>query len=319
MLTLTEARQRWQGVVVPLVSIFDSNGALDLPATADHARWIISRGARIGNTIFLAGGSGGDFSVMNLDERKRVIAAIAEAAKGQIPIIAGVQATDIRECIELCQHCEAVGIDAVQISGPYYYDGRPGDVSAWLQAIARQTKIAFALYNNWYTGYNMPFELIDQLLEIPNCVGLKWSHPNVQSFYDGVRRFVPRVVVVDNTLHPIMPHILGCRAWVSHVPNFAPQHSWRVWELMEAGQHAEAQRVYDELMVPYSVLVGQIQQVTAGEAVFVRVAMRAFGRPAGYSRLPSRDDVVSPQILQGFRSLAGSRADGHMVTDSRSA
>ena len=303
MITPGDAQRRWRGVVVPLPTIFGEDGSLDLETTADHVRWILECGAHAGNTLFLAGGSGGDFPMLNLDERKQVIRKIAEVTAGEVPILIGVQSTDIRDTIELCQLGEDLGVDAAQISGPYYYDGRWDDVVAWFQEVARHTQVGFAVYNNWYTGYNMPLELIERLLEIPNSVAVKWGSPDIFTFYAGIRRFSPRVAVVDNSLWPVMPHMLGCRAFVSHVPNFYPEHAWRVWDLMERGLYLEAQQAHDALMVPYLELVGRIQNVTAGEAVFVRAAMMAAGRPAGRSRLPSRDDAVTPEIRDGFRAL----------------
>ena len=171
MLTVEEARQRWRGVVVPLVTLFTEDGSVDLDGTAAHIEWLISRGARQGNTILLVAGSGGDFPMLNLEERKAVIRAVSEANNGRLPMIAGVQSTDIRDTIALCQQCEETGVDAAQIAGPYYYDGRPDDVIAWMTKVSENTRIPFAVYNNWYTGYNMPENLVDALLNLPNSIG----------------------------------------------------------------------------------------------------------------------------------------------------
>src|SRR5690606_28503757 len=147
-------------------------GTLDLPNLCTNVEWLIQRGARLGNTVLIAAGSGGDFTSMNLVERKMVISTIAEVVEGRIPIIAGVQSLDVRDTIELCKLAESLGIDGVQISGPFYYDGRPDDVIAWFEAVAAQAQVAFALYNNWYTGYDMPISLIDRLFELPHSVGV---------------------------------------------------------------------------------------------------------------------------------------------------
>jgi 4-hydroxy-tetrahydrodipicolinate synthase len=311
MLTPEQARARWRGVVAPLVTPFTMDGALDLSALRTNVQWLLDRGARHGNTILLVAGSGGDFSVMNLDERKQVIRAAAEVASGRLPIIAGAQSLDIRESIALCRLCEDVGVDAVQISGPYYYDGRPGDVVAWMEEIARHTSIGFAVYNNWYTGYDMPLDLIERLLELSNSVGVKWSSPHRDTFVEGVRRFAPRAAVVDNTLDTIAGHLAGCRAFVSHFPNFYPEFCWRLWDLLEARQYHVAQQEFERVMVPYRALVRQIARETAGEGVFVRPAMAAAGLNGGYSRLPSRDDCVTPQIRDGFKKLLAELGDAH--------
>ena len=305
MLTVEEAKSRFRGVVVPLATIFARDGSLDLDSLARNVQWMIDEGARHGNTIFLAAGSGGDFTVLSTEERKQVIKTVADVSAGRVPIMAGVQSTDIRVTIELCQYCEEVGIDAAQMSGAYYYDCTPDDVYAWHEETARHTDVAFAAYSHWYSGskYDLPLDLVERLLDIPNTVVVKWGSPSLDNFYQGVLRFTSRSAVVDNSLLPVIGHVLGCRAWISHVPNFYPQHSWRVSELMEEGRYQEAQKVYDAFMVPYFELTGQIGAQTAGEGVFVRPGMEAAGLTAGYSRLPSRDEAVTPEVREGFRRL----------------
>ena len=167
MLTPEQARQQWRGVVAPIVTPFAGDGAVDLEALRANVAWLFERGARPGNTILLVAGSGGDWPMMNLDERRAVIEAVAEVNAGRLPIIAGAQSFDIRESAAIARFCEGLRVDAIQISAPAYWTSRPGDVLAWLTELASRTWIPFALYNNWYTGYNMSFELIDQLLELP--------------------------------------------------------------------------------------------------------------------------------------------------------
>jgi dihydrodipicolinate synthase/N-acetylneuraminate lyase len=303
MLSAEELRTRWQGVVIPLVTPFREDRSLDLPALENNVRWLLSKGARTGNTVLLAAGSGGDFTSMTTRERKQVIEAVCRVADGRVPVIAGAQSTDIRACIEICQFGEKAGLDAVQLSGPYYYDGRPGDVLAWMEEVARHTEMGFAAYNNWYTGYDMPLDLIDQLLEIPNSIAVKWASPNVLTFMEGIRRFNAKAVVIDNAFLPEVSYLLGVRCHVSHLPNFYPEHSWRVHDLLVAGEYAEAKREWDRCMIPWLRLVSKVQASTGGEGVFVRPMMQAAGLTGGYSRLPSRDDVITPELRQDYERL----------------
>ncbi|MGH2559338.1 MAG: dihydrodipicolinate synthase family protein [Thermomicrobiales bacterium] len=303
MLTVKEAKTRWRGVLAPIVTPFGEDGELNLDALQTNVQWLLDRGATRGNTVFLAAGSGGDFPMMNLHERQQVITAIADVVDGKAPIIAGVQSLDIRETIALCQHCERLGLDGVQISVPFYYDGRQGDVIAWFEEVARHTNVGFAIYNNWYTGYDMPLSLVEELLDLPNAIGVKWASPSIDVFQDGVRRLLPHVAVVNNTFNTILGHLLGSRCFVSHWPNFYPEWCWRIWDLMETGQYLDAQHEFDRVMAPYQALVAQIATQTAGEGVFVRPLMAAAGLNGGYSRLPSRDAAVTAEMHTAFRSL----------------
>lgn len=303
MITVEQAKQRWEGVLIPLVTPFDGNGDLNLDALKRNVKWLIDHGARQGNTVFLAAGSGGDFTSMNLDERKQVISAIAEVVDGSAPVIAGAQALDVRDTIAICQHCEDLKVDAVQISGAFYYDGRPDDVVTWMETVARHTTIGFAVYNNWYTGYDMSIALIERLLDIPNSIGVKWSSPDAELFLEGCHRLAEKSAVVNNTFLTIPGHLVGLRTFVSHIANYQPEWCWHVWDLMEAGNYREAQQEFDRVMRPYRALVEKVARSTGGEGVFVRPAMEVVGLEGGHSRLPSRDAAVTKEIREGFRKL----------------
>lgn len=69
--------------------------------------------------------------------------------------------------------------------------------------MAKYTDVGFALYNNWYTGYDMPIDLIDEMLEIKNSVAVKWGSLSVFTYMEGIHRFSPKAVVVDNALLPV--------------------------------------------------------------------------------------------------------------------
>lgn len=305
MITPGEAKARWQGSVIPLVTPFQQNGELDLASLRENVRWLLDRGARLGNTVFLVAGSGGDFTVMSLEERLLVIRAVAEVTDGRVPIIAGAQSTDLRDCVAIAQLCADLSLDAIQISAPYFYDVRYDDALAWIKEIAHKAKVGFAIYNHYYSGskFDVPIELVEQLLKIENSVGVKWASPDIEKYYAGLRRFLPHVTVVDNMFLPVESHLRGCKAYVSHIPNFCPEFMWRIWELMEAGRYVEAQGLHDSIMVPYSLLVGQIMSATAGEGVFVRPFMTAAGLKGGHSRLPSRDIVLTREIRDQVNEL----------------
>ena len=227
---------------------------------------------------------------MSPEERKQVIRTVAEVSAGKVPVMAGVQSTDIRVTIDLCNFSEEVGVDACQISNAFYYDCRDNDVIEWHEEVARNTSAPLIAYSHFYSGskYDVPLEVMDRLIDIPNVVALKWASGLQERFHAGVLRFKERVAVLDNSLMPVLGHMLGCTGWINHVVSFYPQHPWRVWELMEAGRHREAETLFDRFMTPYNALVDAIMAETAGEGVFVRPALEAAGLVAGISRLPSR-------------------------------
>src|SRR5262245_56306499 len=136
VLTPAEAKRRWRGVVAPIVTPLADDLSLGLDALRPNLRWLFDRGAVAGNTILLVAGSGGDWPMMNLDERKAVIEASCEVNDGRLPVIASAQSFDIRDSAAIARFCEGLGVDAIQIGAPAYWSGRQGDVVAWLTELA---------------------------------------------------------------------------------------------------------------------------------------------------------------------------------------
>lgn len=307
MITVQEAKKKYRGICVPVLTVIKEDGSVDIDGIQSNIKWIIDQGAKEGNTILLACGSGGDFTVLNTFERKAIIKAIAEVSRGRVPVMASVQSTDIRETIELCQLCEDVGIDLVQMSGHYYYTVVPDDVITWIEEVSKHTNVGFAIYNHFYSGskYDMSVEVAERLIEIPNSVAAKWGSGDRSNLIQGFKRLIPKVAVINNGGLQAYAHMLGCKSYISHVPNFYPQQDWKVYELLEQGKYAEAEKVFDDFMIPYTRIRNSIN--TAGEGVFVRPFMEAAGLKAGISKLPSRDAVVTPEIHKAIRSLLKNR------------
>ena len=303
MITVKEAKKKYRGICVPVLTVIKEDGSVDIDGIQSNIKWIIDQGAKEGNTILLACGSGGDFTVLNTFERKAIIKAIAEVSRRRVPVMASVQSTDIRETIELCQLCEDVGIDLVQMSGHYYYTVVPDDVIAWIEEVSKHTNVGFAIYNHFYSGskYDMSVDVAERLIEIPNSVAAKWGSSDRSNLIQGFKRLIPKVAVINNGGLQAYAHMLGCKSYISHVPNFYPQQDWKVYELLEQGKYTEAEKVFDDFMIPYTRIRNSIN--TAGEGVFVRPFMEAAGLKAGISRLPSRDVVVTPEIHTAIRSL----------------
>ena len=79
---------------------------------------------------------------------------------------------------------------------------------------------------------------------IPNVVSLKWSTPDTgtMTFEQIVSRFSDRFAIIDNQMRYVTSHILGARSIEVHVANYWPQWGVDLWQMLERGEYAEAQR-----------------------------------------------------------------------------
>src|SRR3954466_5888531 len=110
------------GVGVALVTLFRPDGALDAPATAEHA----ARLADLGVRCILVAGTTGEAATLPPAERDELLTAVRAAVPADVPVLAGVGAPTGRQAAELTERAFAGGADAVlALSPPGVADPRP--------------------------------------------------------------------------------------------------------------------------------------------------------------------------------------------------
>jgi 4-hydroxy-tetrahydrodipicolinate synthase len=105
---------RFGRVVTAMVTPFDEDGALDLPASVELARWLAGHGS---DGLVLSG-STGESSVLTDDEKVVLWRAVAEAVT--IPVIAGTGSNDTAHSVSLTKQATECGVDGVLVVTPYY-------------------------------------------------------------------------------------------------------------------------------------------------------------------------------------------------------
>lgn len=87
----------------------------------ENAQTIFERDLVRGHGALLAGGAGGDFPLLTLDERKQVAKSIVDAANSRKPFVVGTQDTNVSHSIELTRWAEEIGAYGGLLSATYYY------------------------------------------------------------------------------------------------------------------------------------------------------------------------------------------------------
>jgi len=114
---------RFGRVITAMVTPFDDDGALDLPAAVELARWLGSHGS---DGLVLSG-STGESSVLTDDEKVALWRAVAEAVT--IPVVAGTGSNDTAHSIAMTKAATECGVDGVLVVTPYY--NRPSQVGLY--------------------------------------------------------------------------------------------------------------------------------------------------------------------------------------------
>jgi 4-hydroxy-tetrahydrodipicolinate synthase len=120
----------------------DSGGALDRTALAAHLAF--EKRAGIGGVLAL--GSTGEFPHFSPDERKAVLATMAELA-APLPVIANITDIRPRAAIELGRFAKSLGLPAVALMPPIFFPMSQDDVLAYFLHVAEAVDLPVMLYN----------------------------------------------------------------------------------------------------------------------------------------------------------------------------
>ncbi|MGA2752241.1 MAG: dihydrodipicolinate synthase family protein [Terracidiphilus sp.] len=128
-------------------------------------------------------GSTGEAVTLNDAETRDVLRASVEATAPEKVLIAGVGRESVRTTIELAEFAAALNYDAVVVHPPSYYGGQisPSAVLHYFRSIADRSPLPVVLYNiPKFVPLEMPVELIAELAQHPNIIGIKDSSGNVE-------------------------------------------------------------------------------------------------------------------------------------------
>ncbi|MBB4065610.1 4-hydroxy-tetrahydrodipicolinate synthase [Gellertiella hungarica] len=133
----------FKGSIPALVTPFTETGALDEASFASHVDWVIKEGSHGVVPV----GTTGESPTLSHDEHKRVVELCIEVVAKRVPVIAGAGSNNTREAIELAQHAEKVGADALLVVTPYYNKPTQKGLIAHFMAIAEAVKLPIVIYN----------------------------------------------------------------------------------------------------------------------------------------------------------------------------
>lgn len=160
---------RFGTVITAMVTPFTADGALDLGAAADLARWLVENG----NDGLVVAGTTGESPVLTDDERIDLFRAVRGAV--EVPVIAGATTNDTAHSVEMTKAAADVGVDAILAVVPYYNKPTQAGLDLHFRAVAEASELPVMLYDvPGRTGRKLTTETTLRLArEVPNIVALK--------------------------------------------------------------------------------------------------------------------------------------------------
>ncbi len=228
-----------RGVFVPLLTPFQPNGALDLPAIDRLVDYVLAAGV---HGLFV-GGTTGEFPLLSTAERQRVAETVVAAAGSTVPVVVHAGAPSTREAIQLAQHAQNIGAPAVAVVAPYFFSLSDEALMAHYVAVAAAVpQLPVLLYNIPQRTVNAlpPRLAADIARRCPNVIGIKDSSGNLSQTieYCALRTDFQVAQGADGLL--VAGLAMGIQATVSGNANVFPELAVAVFDAWWRGDQAAA-------------------------------------------------------------------------------
>jgi dihydrodipicolinate synthase/N-acetylneuraminate lyase len=156
-------------------------------------------------------GSTGEAAALDDAESRDVLRVAAQAAAPEKVLIAGVGRESVKATVELAQAAAEFKYDAVLVRTPTYYSTQMSPVAVlhYFRSVADRSPLPILLYNiPRCVPYNIPAELIAELAQHPNIIGIKDSSGDLKRIGSTVATTLnaPRRTV---TVTPIFEAVTG--------------------------------------------------------------------------------------------------------------
>ena len=157
-------------------------------------------------------GSTGESIMLSDDERRDVLKCAREHAAPEKVLLAGTGIESAAETLRLTEYAATLGYDVAMVRTPHYYKRQmlPANLLAFYRTVADRSPLPVIIYNfPQATGYDIPAEVVIELAEHPNLIGIKESAgviDKVKKMVEGTRHIKREASVTDifNAVTPRM-------------------------------------------------------------------------------------------------------------------
>jgi 4-hydroxy-2-oxoglutarate aldolase len=199
-----------QGILPPVTTPFYPDGNVYFKKLESN----VERYSRTPVSGIVVLGSTGEAVMLSDQERRDVLKFARDAAAPNKVLIAGTGVESAIETLRLTEYAAEVGYDLALVRTPHFYrkQMQPSNLLAFYRTVADRSPLPVLIYNvPPFTGYDIPAEVVIELAEHPNIVGIKESGGDVEKvrrMVDGTRH-IRRAATVTETFDAVTPRMLA--------------------------------------------------------------------------------------------------------------
>ncbi|MCK1615207.1 dihydrodipicolinate synthase family protein [Bradyrhizobium sp. 159] len=235
----------FHGVFPYLVSPVDAGGTVRTEVLGKLCDDLIAAGVH-GLTPL---GSTGEFAYLNAAQRMAIVQTTIEAAKGRVPVVAGVASTSIADAVAQAKAYQKLGADGILAILEAYFPLADAQVESYFRAIADAVDIPIVIYTNpQFQRSDLTLDVIARLAEHPRIGYIKDASTNTGRLLSIMNRCGDGLRVFAASAHiPVAVMLIGGLGWMAGPACIIPRQSVALYELCRAGRWEEAMKLQRRL------------------------------------------------------------------------
>jgi dihydrodipicolinate synthase/N-acetylneuraminate lyase len=287
-----------------MMPAFATDDAADLGAaqTVDVGRLHagVDRIVRDGADVVTTTGSFGECHSLLLDEFEVLVRETLAAVKGRVPVVVGVPSENAREAVRKIAIAQGLGAQAVIVAIPYYIPSTLENAVGFLRGVAeRFPRMGILIYHNPpIHRVTLPVGAFDELVKIPNVIGMKDSHRDPVSFVQLQRIVHGKINVFVSEWQYFDYAERGAAGFWSIDAWMGPEPVIALRDAVRRGDRATAEAITLEIVPPYE---------GAGDLKWRETASKIGIRAAGYvdpGPLRAPFNVIPPEVQRNQERFA---------------
>lgn len=285
---------RPSGVIPALVTPFNKE---DESINEENLRNLVSFLIDQGVTGLVPCGTTGEFVNMTFKERLKVIEIVVDEANGRVPVIAGTGESGTKLVIDATRAATDIGADAAIIVTPYYLKPKAKGLYDHYFTITEKTDIPLVLYNiPSCTGVNLPWTVVEDLVDIDNIVAIKDSSGDYKYFSALLEKVSDRISVLIGWDENVLAALAGGAAgMILASANVIPKMWLELYDHVKNKRLAEAQTLQKKIQKFARMIVGS-------GALGPKECLNMMNIPVGVTRQPViMGDTLSYELWDEFR------------------
>jgi len=228
----------FHGVFPYLVSPVDADGKIRGSVLAKLCDDLIKSGVH-GLTPL---GSTGEFAYLDAEQRTSVVKTTIEAARGRVPVVAGVVSTSTADAVAQAMAYQRLGADGILAILEAYFPLPDAGVESYFRAIADAVDIPVVIYTNpQFQRSDLSLDVIARLAAHPRIGYIKDASTNTGRLLSIMNRCGDAIGVFSASAHiPAAVMLIGGVGWMAGPACIIPRQSLKLYNLCKAQRWDEA-------------------------------------------------------------------------------